>query len=79
MSGADRKLFHLALDVRQFLLSARQEDYERTFVGATGEAMPWQTSQQLLLRELELGHRFLPVGTACDSFDHRTGCAGHPL
>lgn len=34
-----------------------------------------------LTEELSLGHELVPLcsSSACPSFDHRTGCPGHPL
>lgn len=72
-------LHHLQLDVRRFLQHARPADYERTFTDADGNPIPWHLARQMLAKELELGHFYLPVGERCDAFDYSTGCAGHPL
>jgi hypothetical protein len=36
-------------------------------------------AREALLDNLEAGHKYLPVGPACDGFSYETGCPGHDV
>jgi hypothetical protein len=69
--------YHLCLDVKGFLTTAKKSQYRRMLKHLDGRYMTPDEVKSALLDELARGHLVIPVGE-CTNFDFsRGGCLGH--
>lgn len=72
------KVYHAHLDVINFLVEAKKQDYRKAFVNPdTGKPVPHKLAKKSLCVELLKGHMLLPLDEDCEGFDFKTGCPGH--
>jgi hypothetical protein len=67
-------LHHLVVDVELTLVT---EDFNH-FQDTSGRPLSRDEARRELLKALEAGIKFLPVGD-CPSFSPQLGCPGHPV
>lgn len=70
--------YHMALDVRGFLMRAKRREYKNMLKHESGRPMTEDEAKMALLDELAKGHEFIPYGK-CDNFDFKSGCLGHDV
>jgi len=70
--------YHLGLSVRGAI---RNGEWRGTLVGACTDGDRVLTADEILtalLDHLQQGHEVIPYGVACDRWDWKDGCRGHP-
>lgn len=64
--------YHFNMSVRGAL---KNRDF-KGFIDASGNKIPENEVQDILLEKLSKGIERLPIGD-CDNFDYKKGCLGH--
>lgn len=49
------------------------------FIDENGRKLTGAQCREALLDALSEGKECLPIGPACDGFDYKAGCPGHPI
>jgi hypothetical protein len=70
------KTVHMCLSVRGALRNAPGS--LRGFAHDDGRKMSTAEAFESLCDELAKGHEVIPMGDACEGFDYKSGCPGHP-
>lgn len=70
--------FHYCLDVRGAIMWPDKK-LRRMVADENGDFLPPRETRAWLMDQLAQGRDVLPIGKACDGFDYKSGCPGHPV
>ena len=77
-----KRMLHCSLDIECFLESNKRKPlsfWSGMFRDSEGCLLSAQEGIRFLNRELNKGHKLIPIGDGCEGFDPITGCPGHSL